>query len=154
MSKLLPDPTAPMYLNLHHYDKAVAASTMKEEEEDNPLPPKEEEEESSLKFPITGRRFLPHQMPVYNPRVEALNTIKVMEIIQGPLAALRLAMNEKRRVKVWTRRDTGMRGFLVGFIEAFDKHWNLALRDVDEVFYRKRRDKVTPNVGQGLFWLY
>jgi small nuclear ribonucleoprotein (snRNP)-like protein len=33
---------------------------------------------------------------------------------------------------------------LTGFIEAFDKHWNIALRDVDEVFCRKRKIKSLP----------
>jgi len=53
-------------------------------------------------------------------------------------------MKERRRIKIWTRKEDGIRGYLTGFVEAFDKHWNLALRDVDEVFYRKKKLKSIP----------
>lgn len=48
---------------------------------------------------------------------------------------------EKTRIKVWTRDMNNIRGFCTGFISAFDKHWNLALRDVDENFNRPRSRK-------------
>lgn len=34
-----------------------------------------------------------------------------------------------------------MRGSCTGFLVAFDKHWNVALVDVDEVFTRRRHGK-------------
>jgi small nuclear ribonucleoprotein (snRNP)-like protein len=92
-------------------------------------------------FPIPGRRFLPHQLPVFRPRTEAPTVKKIMETAEGPLSGIKKAMELQRRVKVWTRNDCGIRGFMTGFIEAFDKHWNLALRDVDEQFQRKRKIK-------------
>lgn len=51
-------------------------------------------------FPIPGRRFLPHQMPVYAPRIEPPDTIKVMATVEGPLSGLRVAMEGKKRIKV------------------------------------------------------
>lgn len=50
-------------------------------------------------------------------------------------------MVEKTRVKVWTRGLDEIRGFATGYIAAFDKHWNLALTDVDEHFNRLRSRK-------------
>jgi small nuclear ribonucleoprotein (snRNP)-like protein len=44
-------------------------------------------------------------------------------------------------VQVWTRGVNNIRGVAAGFLVAFDKHWNLALRDVDEEFTRKRSRK-------------
>ena len=48
---------------------------------------------------------------------------------------------EKIKVKVWTRGIDKIRGFATGFIVAFDKHWTLALTDVDEHFNRHRSRK-------------
>ena len=45
------------------------------------------------------------------------------------------------RVKVWTRGLDQIRGTATAFIAAFDKHWNLALTDVDEQFSRLRQRK-------------
>ncbi len=44
-------------------------------------------------------------------------------------------------MQVWTRGVSNIRGVASGFLVAFDKHWNLALRDVDEEFTRKRSRK-------------
>lgn len=89
-------------------------------------------------FPVPGRRFLPHQLPVFRPRREHPNTLTLMEHADGPLYAIKRITAEKTRVKIWTRSDKGFRGFLTGFVDAFDKHWNMTLRDVDEQFVRRR----------------
>lgn len=36
----------------------------------------------------------------------------------------------------------GIRGYCTAYVAAFDKHWNLALEDVDEVWTRKKACKV------------
>jgi small nuclear ribonucleoprotein (snRNP)-like protein len=41
----------------------------------------------------------------------------------------------------------GMRGYCVAFLTAFDKHWNLALQDVREVWTRRKSRKV-PALGK------
>lgn len=56
---------------------------------------------------------------------------------EGPLAAVQKLMIAQHRVTVYTRNASGIDGLLIGRIEMFDKHWNLALVDVHEV--RKRR---------------
>ena len=43
----------------------------------------------------------------------------------------------------------GMRGYCVAFLAAFDKHWNLALEDVREVWTRRKRNKV-PALGKAV----
>ncbi|ROT82948.1 hypothetical protein C7M84_023873 [Penaeus vannamei] len=69
------------------------------------------------------------------------NVISRMQEMKGPLAVLRRCKEENIRVKVYTRNQSEVRGVLTGFVVAFDKHWNLALRDVDEVFQKKIRCK-------------
>ncbi|KAL8593280.1 hypothetical protein ACOMHN_009933 [Nucella lapillus] len=55
---------------------------------------------------------------------------------QGPLSILRRSVQEKMKVRVWTRSVRNIRGISTGYVVAFDKHMNLAMMDVDEV-YRK-----------------
>jgi len=43
----------------------------------------------------------------------------------------------------------GVRGYCVAFLAAFDKHWNLALEDVREVWTRRKRNKV-PALGKAV----
>jgi hypothetical protein len=43
----------------------------------------------------------------------------------------------------------GVRGYCVAFLTAFDKHWNLALEDVREVWTRRKRNKV-PALGKAV----
>ena len=43
----------------------------------------------------------------------------------------------------------GVRGYCVAFLAAFDKHWNLALEGVREVWTRRKRSKV-PALGKAV----
>jgi len=89
------------------------------------------------------RQFSADQMPVTGHRKkEFRHVVKRMEEFQyGPLSALKRYMEEGLRIKVWTRGVSQIRGVSTGFIVAFDKHWNMALTDVDEQFTRKRSRK-------------
>jgi len=89
------------------------------------------------------RQFLPEQMPTANTNRKLFRSVleRMTEYQDGPLGMLRKWMDEKVRVKVWTRGVSEIRGFATAFIVAFDKHWNLALVDVDEHFHRPRHRK-------------
>jgi len=58
------------------------------------------------------------------------------EVMLGPMSILQMAVHERLRVRVWIRSAVHVRGILTGFLLFFDKHWNLALVDVDEVCLR------------------
>ena len=57
---------------------------------------------------------------------------------------LKKYMDEKIKVKVYTRKKNGIRGFMTGYIEVFDRHWNLALVDVEET-WKKRKKRLMEN---------
>jgi len=89
------------------------------------------------------RQFTPSQMPVAaRSRKEFRHVVSRMgEFSSGPLSVLKRCLEEGARVRVWTRGLNDVRGVSTGFVAAFDKHWNMALTDVDEQFTRKRRRK-------------
>ncbi len=88
------------------------------------------------------RQFLPSQQMVPAPQREARNVLTYMERQDsGPMSVLRRYVRAGSRVQVCTRGARGERGRCSGFLAAFDKHWNLALTDVDETFVRRRRGK-------------
>lgn len=49
--------------------------------------------------------------------------------------------------QIWTRHSHGIRGYCIANIVAFDKHWNMALEDVTEVWTRPKRRKI-PALGK------
>ncbi|XP_033123786.1 uncharacterized protein LOC117122330 isoform X2 [Anneissia japonica] len=52
----------------------------------------------------------------------------------GHMEVLHECMQNRLRVRVVIRSFKGIRGICIGFIEAFDKFFNLVLRDVDEIY--------------------
>jgi len=104
---------------------------------------KGEEEELKLE-----RQFKPEQLAQpTRPRKVKKGVLDRMKEVEGPLGGLRRLMEHGTKARVWTRGVQGIRGVATGFIVAFDKHWNLALRDVEEQFTRRRTAKV-PALGQ------
>jgi len=59
----------------------------------------------------------------------------------GPLSMLHSIHVQRQRVRVLVRYVDCIRGTLTGYLVAFDKHFNMILRDVDEV-YTSRITKV------------
>ncbi|XP_039288251.1 small nuclear ribonucleoprotein Sm D-like protein isoform X2 [Nilaparvata lugens] len=100
------------------------ASTTGEEKEEKPP-----EETKGGKMTIVKRKKLK-------------NVLTRMEnMTKGPLSKLKFCMDQRRRVKIVTRTGHGVRGTLEGFVEAFDKQWNVALRDVHEVWAASKTNK-------------
>ncbi|XP_067628636.1 U7 snRNA-associated Sm-like protein LSm11 [Eurosta solidaginis] len=88
-----------------------------------------------------ARRFEAHQMPVQGGSRKLKHTNSIFTYIDGvtgPMIALRECMEEKRRVRVLVRHEHGIRGSLEGTLICFDKFWNLWLRDVKEVYQRRK----------------
>jgi len=44
---------------------------------------------------------------------------------EGALAVLRRCVEERVKIKVWTRNYRYVRSICTGYLVAFDKHWNL-----------------------------
>lgn len=61
-----------------------------------------------------------------------------MENAKGPLELLKKFRSSRTRVKVYTRKEHGVRGFVTGVIVAFDKHFNIALTDCVEIWTRRK----------------
>ncbi|KAI8501252.1 U7 snRNA binding [Branchiostoma belcheri] len=80
-------------------------------------------------------RSLPPLVATHRKPAKTLLT-RMKEEKQGPLDVLRSCINEKRRVIVTTRTFKGLRGICTGYLVAFDKFWNLAMADVEEVYHK------------------
>ncbi|XP_051167212.1 U7 snRNA-associated Sm-like protein LSm11 [Leptopilina boulardi] len=98
------------------------------------------------------RKFLPNQGMVQGSLrardriLSGRNILTKMQKTHGPLGELYVYMENKVRVKVYTRNAQGIRGFIEAYVVAFDKHWNLALEDCFEVWSRKKKRKA-PALG-------
>ncbi|KAK5650961.1 hypothetical protein RI129_001990 [Pyrocoelia pectoralis] len=90
------------------------------------------------------RRWLPHQLPVPTKRStkKQKNVLTRMDSISGPLKILKKCKDEHIQIKVWTRHSHGIRGYCIGYVTIFDKHWNLGLEDVTETWTRPKRRKI------------
>ena len=90
------------------------------------------------------RQFTAEQLPVPGRQRKQFRHVlaRMQGFSSGPLSVLKTYMEEGSRLKVTTRGVQGVRGVATGFLLAFDKHWNLALGDVEEEFTKRRRRKV------------
>lgn len=99
------------------------------------------------------RPLLPPSDPLYRPlttrprqarsiefkrKVRPPSVLASLGVDQGPLAVLQAALADRRRVRIVTRYVDGVRSTLTGYLLAYDKHWNVLLRDAEEVYTRRQ----------------
>ncbi|KAF5272903.1 hypothetical protein FQA39_LY07669 [Lamprigera yunnana] len=97
---------------------------------------------------VPERRWLPHQLPVRSERTRKVrNVLTRMESIKGPLQLLKKCKDDHIQIKIWTRHSHGIRGYCTGYVIMFDKHWNLVLDDVNEIWIRPKHRKIPVDLG-------
>ena len=69
---------------------------------------------------------------------------------KGPLSILKRCFIEQRRIKMWIRRLNGIKGTCEGYLEAFDRHFNVVLSDVSEDFLMFDKYVLVPSSGKRL----
>ncbi|XP_052860783.1 U7 snRNA-associated Sm-like protein LSm11 [Anopheles cruzii] len=87
------------------------------------------------------RRFAPSQglVKVERPMRHRRNLFTRLEkCTEGPLGALKQWMDQRTRVRVYIRKQKGVGGHVSGIIELFDRHWNLAISEVEESWSRRK----------------
>lgn len=96
---------------------------------------------------ILNQSFIVVMVKGTGPRARSKRNIllKLAEPHEGPLGLLKTYMDTRTRVKIYTRKEKGVRGYITGVVEAFDKHFNIALSDCYEK-WRRRKYKYSPNV--------
>uniref|UniRef100_A0A336KKV5 CSON012781 protein n=1 Tax=Culicoides sonorensis TaxID=179676 RepID=A0A336KKV5_CULSO len=87
------------------------------------------------------RKFLPHQGLVEKKK-SARHTknllVRLEAGYEGPLGSLKKLMDDHVKAKIYVRKEHGVRGSITGYIEAFDKHWNMAVTEVEEIWTRRK----------------
>ena len=137
---VFPDPDAPICDNVEKFIKRYELGG----------PPAPKPASKPAPEVTGGRLFSQDQMPVTRTRKSLPNVLTFMDKMKnkgGPMSVMSECVEQRKRVKVLVRGIDRMRGNLVGFLIAFDKHWNLALSDVEETFTRKRYRKCASNLN-------
>lgn len=156
---VFPDPEAPVFDNVEILVKKFEAKplppTTSAEKADNPGkaktkadPPasvqRQDRFQAILKEPAkeegSGARPTAPKKNLSN----VLTYMKKTDVKGGPMALLSECVKSKKRVKVLVRSVDRITGHLIGFLVAFDKHWNMALTDVEETFTRRKKVKSSP----------
>ncbi|XP_063862836.1 U7 snRNA-associated Sm-like protein LSm11 [Scylla paramamosain] len=138
----LPDPEAPEFEDLYKLRDTVHGQNFNVVRELPGVPGPGGIPRPMVRQPPVERRFTAEQGLIRGKGPKRMrNVITRMEEMKGPLALLTHCRDNSVRVKVYTRNHSEVRGVLTGYVVAFDKHWNLALRDVDEVFQKRLRCK-------------
>ncbi|VVC24180.1 LSM domain, eukaryotic/archaea-type,LSM domain [Cinara cedri] len=81
---------------------------------------------------------------VRKPRRTVMHRMKEISHSDGPLSRIATLCHRKQRAKVYIRSAASVRGYCEGYIIAYDKHWNLVMDDVLEVWTRKNKYKSLP----------
>ncbi|XP_057665701.1 U7 snRNA-associated Sm-like protein LSm11 [Diorhabda carinulata] len=127
-------------LKVKKYDN-LAAYTSAIDKEKNPgnYTKKKVVEQESV---IIERRWKEHQLPIPSTKNRKVkNIFTKMEKACGPLEMLKRCVDEEFKVKIYTRNDREVRGYCIAYVIAFDKHFNMALKEVTEKWVRRKKQK-------------
>ncbi|XP_030564534.1 U7 snRNA-associated Sm-like protein LSm11 [Drosophila novamexicana] len=140
-----------LYQNLAAFESALVKFgvwQLNKRQKNNDVPPKATNSKnpfSAVGEPSSERRFEPHQMPVEGvPKSKyQRNLFTHMAGAEGPLALLQkhLPTPEKlgqMRLRVYLRNEHTIGGHIDGQLVAFDKQWNLLLKNAVEVWQRRK----------------
>ncbi|KAH8355195.1 hypothetical protein KR093_008152, partial [Drosophila rubida] len=101
--------------------------------------------ESSMEQPTSLRRFAPHQMTIKGTikTKHQRNIFTHMAGMDGPLSYLRKFLPPAEqvtttRIRVYLRKEHGIAGTIEGELVAFDKQWNLLLKNAVQVWQRRK----------------
>ncbi|CAG9837471.1 unnamed protein product [Diabrotica balteata] len=132
----VPCTSAKRYDNLASYQSAINKAN-------NPEQYAKKSEQIKQDTETIVRRWKEHQLPIPTTRSirYSRNILSKMEQTVGPLKLLKKCVDEKLRIKVYTRNDREVRGYCLAHIVAFDKHFNMALEGVTEVWTRRKKQK-------------
>lgn len=118
----------------HNYAASTTATKSKE------LPTS-----SSFDQPASTRRFEPHQMAIagISKTKHKRNLYTHMASAEGPLAFLHKYLPapeqvQQTRVRVYLRKQHGIGGSIEGELVAYDKQWNLLLKNAVEIWQRRK----------------
>lgn len=140
----LPSPKAPILDNLTKFQETESGIVIRQTQKGRPKVQEADKEQPSTSAGSRSR-FQPHQEPIQGrERRVARNVLTRMKDVKGPLSLLQRCMNDRIRIKVLIRNMAGIRGYCLGYLLAFDKHFNMALEDVTEVWTRKKHIKIPP----------
>lgn len=134
----VPCPSAKTHDNIEKYDS-------QQKRLQNMLPQRQPVVRQVNKDIEIQRAWLPHQLPVQVKNVRNYTDFFTkMSTINGPLSYLKECVDKRLQVKVFTRNASDIRGYCLGYLVVFDKHWNVLLQDVTEVWTRKKKRKLLP----------
>lgn len=146
LTSSIPTTKGSLFDNLNHFNQALQAADNRISEKIlTPVHRKRgtTKNASQPDEPSTSsRRFLPHQQLVTRER-SAKYTRNILSTFENPPDStvqncLKPLMDTQTRVKIYIRKEKGVRGVLTGIIEAFDKHWNIVLVDAVETWKRRK----------------
>lgn len=142
-SNIIPDPKAKPFDNMNVIEaqiKRIGNIEMKIVKSIKSKQLRQEPSASTSSVEMPERRFLPHQMPISSTKIRKVgpNVITNMEKSTGPLYKLNEFKTQRQKIKVTIRNTNGIRGYVTGYLEAFDNQWNLALSDVTECWKRRK----------------
>uniref|UniRef100_A0A1A9WNC6 Sm domain-containing protein n=1 Tax=Glossina brevipalpis TaxID=37001 RepID=A0A1A9WNC6_9MUSC len=88
----------------------------------------------------SSRRFQDYQLPVKSqPKMKKKRNLLIqMTQSSGPLSQLNKYIKCKYKVRVIVRKEHGIRGYVIGFLQYFDRHWNLLLTEVVECYQQRK----------------
>ncbi|XP_014211024.1 U7 snRNA-associated Sm-like protein LSm11 [Copidosoma floridanum] len=148
-SKLrVPVPDAPLFDNINKFESVVLKGIKPSDKQaSTSQASKGVNIEPTERFPFLKETENTKGNESRRQRYAEKNVISRMQKYLGPLAVLYQYMENRTRVKVYTRSISGIRGHIEAYVAAFDRHWNLALEDCLESWSRKIKRKAPASGG-------